>query len=268
MRVVDLDRDMSDVIPTGMSPDSEYLFARMTDVTLDFTCAAPGRLVLDVASGVGQDSVALAREGAQVIGAEPSARMIAMAEMFGEAHLTAGDKRPLWIRSWSDALPFESDLFDATFCKGAMDHFDTPEAAIAEMARVTKRDGRVVLAIANFDSLACRVTRMIDEFREDWLGWGPMRRRRGYDTPSDHFTRYELDLMREQASRHLEIETLQGVSIGWGLPGWATLVCRLPRSIAWALLRGLDALARQWPTLSDVVVLVGRPRRQFSTTST
>ena len=114
------------------------------------------------------------------------------------------------------------------------------------------------------------MTRAIDEFREDWLGLGPMRGRRGYDTPSDHFTRYEVDLMKEQASRHLEIETLQGVSIGWGLPGWATLVCHLPRPLAWALLRGLDAIARQWPTLSDVVVLVGRPRRarhEASTTS-
>jgi len=29
MRVVDLDRDMSDVIPTGATRDSEYLFDRM-----------------------------------------------------------------------------------------------------------------------------------------------------------------------------------------------------------------------------------------------
>jgi ubiquinone/menaquinone biosynthesis C-methylase UbiE len=262
MRVVDLDRDMSDVIPTGMSPDSEFLFARMTEVTLDATCADPGRLVLDVASGVGQDSVELARGGARVVGAEPSARMTAMAEIFGAEKLAPGETGPTWVRGWADALPFEQDSFDAAFCKGAMDHFDTPEAAIAEMARVTRRDGRVVLAIANFDSLACRATRAIDAFREDWLGWGPLRGRRGYDTPSDHFTRYELDLMKEQATRYLEIETVQGVSIGWGLPGWAPLVCKLPRSLAWAMLRGLDALARQFPTLSDVVVLVGRPRRE------
>ncbi len=75
MRVVDLDRDMSDVIPTGISPDSEFLFARMTEVTLDATCSGQGRMVLDVASGVGQDSVALSQRGARVIGAEPSARM-------------------------------------------------------------------------------------------------------------------------------------------------------------------------------------------------
>ena len=94
MRVVDLDRDMSDVIPTGMSPDSEFLFARMTDVTLWATCADPGRRILDVASGVGQDSLALVREGAYVIGAEPSGRMIAMAEAFGTAELEIGERGP------------------------------------------------------------------------------------------------------------------------------------------------------------------------------
>ena len=267
MRVVDLDRDMSDVIPTGMSPDSEFLFARMTEATLDATCAAPVRLILDVASGVGQDSVQLARGGARVVGAEPSARMTAMAVAFEEMNREEGQVSPEWVSGWADSLPFAKDSFDASFCKGAMDHFDDPESAIAEMARVTKHDGRVVLAIANFDSLACRVTRAIDAFREDWLGWPVMRGRRGYDTPSDHFTRYEVDLMREQASRHVDIELVEGVSIGWGMPGWAWIACRIPRPLAFALLRGLDVLARQFPRLSDVIVIVGRPRRDRATSS-
>ena len=53
------------------------------------------------------------------------------------------------------------------------------------------------------------------------------------------------------------IERVQGVSIGWGLPGWATLVSRLPRPFVDACLRGLDALARQFPSLADVVVFFG-----------
>ena len=65
MRVVDLDRDMRDVIPTGTSRDSEYLFDRMTFRTLDLAAAGPGRTVLDVASGLGQD----ARAGKQMCGA-------------------------------------------------------------------------------------------------------------------------------------------------------------------------------------------------------
>ena len=52
VRVVDLDRDMSDVIPTGTTPDSEFLFSRMTDRTLDLARPRKGRRILDVASGV------------------------------------------------------------------------------------------------------------------------------------------------------------------------------------------------------------------------
>jgi len=260
MRVVDLDRDMSDVIPTNLARDSEFLFARMTDVTLASTRGGSGRRVLDVGSGVGQDSVALARTGAWVIGAEPSARMAAMATLFQAGALPADRRAPRWVRGWADALPFADASFDAAFCKGALDHFDDPESAIAEMARVTRRGGLVVLAIANFDSLACRVARAVDRIREDWLALGPLRPRRGYDTPSDHFTRYELGLMREQAGRACELEQVIGISLGWGMPGWTGLLARLPAPFATGLLRLADGVARGFPGLADVVVLVGRPR--------
>ena len=264
MRVVDLDRDMSDVIPTGLTPDSEFLFDRMTRVTLDRAQPGPGTWVLDVASGVGQDSIALAARGAHVVGAEPSGRMTGMAQMF------AADKpgpMPEWVRGWSDKLPFSPESFDACICKGAMDHFDTPERAIAEMARVTKPEGRVVLAIANFESLACRVGRALDDFRQDVLGLSPLRERRGYDAPSDHFTRYEPDLIREQAEKSLIIESVEGISMGWGMPGWSKWMARIPRPVADVAVRSMDQLARHWPGLSDVIVLVGRPRRSASTSA-
>ena len=254
---MDLDRDMSDVIPTGATRDSEYLFQRMTDATLDLTRPRPGARILDVASGFGQDAIELAARGAQVIGAEPSARMTAWARL---KSADATGPLPGWVRGWSDALPFADRSFDAAFCKGAIDHFDRPDRAIAEMARVTRRSGRVVLAIANFDSLSCRTARAVDEVREGVLGQEPPRGRRHYDVPADHFTRYEVDLMREQAGEHLELEVVEGVSLAWGLPTWTRSVERLPESVANATLRGLDWLARRAPSLADVVVLAGRPR--------
>ena len=132
MRVVDLDRDMRDVIPTGSSRDSEYLFARMTERTLGLARAAPGRRILDVASGFGQDARALAGQGAFVAAAEPSARMSALARMQDED--APGGLAPrgglLHLRAWADALPFADDAFDAVICKGAIDHFDAPLAAV------------------------------------------------------------------------------------------------------------------------------------------
>lgn len=255
---------MSDVIPTGMTPDSEFLFQRMTDLTLERARPGPGRRILDVASGVGQDSLALARRGAIVVGAEPSTRMTQMARLFAAENVGDGVREPDWVQGWADGLPFATGAFDSVICKGAIDHFDQPEAAIGEMARVCARDGRVVLAIANFESLACRVGRAVDDLRQE-LGLAPVRERRGYDAPSDHFTRYEVDLMREQAEAHLEIESLEGISIGWGMPGWSKTTARLPGRLAWAAVQALDSVAQWAPDWADVIVLAGRPRRSAST---
>ena len=249
---------MSDVIPTGATRDSQFLFERMTRATLDATRAAPGRRILDVASGFGQDAIALRARGADVMGAEPSARMTEWARLVSSKAQGAG---PSWVRGWSDALPFADATFDAAYCKGALDHFDRPELAISEMARVTKPDGRVVLAVANFASLACRAARAQDRFRESALGREPRRGRRHYDVPADHFTRYELDLLRTHAERALVLESVLGLSLAWGLPSWTRFVERVPALLASGALRVADALARLAPSLADVIVLVGRPRR-------
>jgi SAM-dependent methyltransferase len=264
VRVVDLDRDMRDVVPTGATRDSEFLFARMTERTLRLAEAAPGRRILDVASGFGQDARALARRGAWVVGAEPSARMSGLAVLLARE---ATGPLPAWVRAWSDALPFAAASFDAVICKGSIDHFDRPSLALAEMARVTRPEGRVVLAIANFESLACRTARALDHVRERWVGRELPRGRRHYDVPHDHFTRYELALMREQASLHLELERVEGISLAWGIPGWSRTLERLPAPLAQASLAGLDGLARRLPSLADVVLLAGRPRRRRASVS-
>ncbi len=249
---------MTDVIPTGTTRDSQFLFERMTRATLDGTRAAPGVRVLDVASGFGQDAIALRARGADVIGAEPSARMTAWARLMSEK---ATAPVPHWVRGWSDTLPFADASFDAAYCKGALDHFDRPERAIAEMARVTKADGRVILAVANFDSLACRAARAQDGLRESTLGRTPRRGRRHYDVPADHFTRYELGLLRQHAERALVVESVTGLSLAWGLPSWTRFVEAAPGFVARGALRFGDLLARFAPSLADVIVIVGRPRR-------
>ena len=254
---------MSDVIPTGTTRDSQHLFERMTERTLALAAAGPGRRVLDVASGFGQDAQALARRGAFVVGAEPSGRMLGWARL----QRTETPPQPTWVQAWADRLPFADGSFDAVICKGAIDHFDQPEAAMAEMARVVRREGRVVLAIANFESLACRVVRGIDVLRETWFAQPVRRGRRHYDVPADHFTRYEIDLMREQVSRFLELECCEGVSLAWGIPAWTRAVERLPEALAARALQLLSAVAYRLPSLADVVLLAGRPRARPASTN-
>src|SRR5262245_33254624 len=107
---------MRDVIPMGSTRESEFLFSRMAERTLRATRAAPGQRILDVAAGLGQDASALAARGAFAVAAEPSARMTALARLLrGRA---SGDQAgPVFVRAWSDALPFASGSFDAVICK-------------------------------------------------------------------------------------------------------------------------------------------------------
>ena len=151
------------------------------------------------------------------------------------------------MRGWADALPFATGSFDAVLCKGALDHFDTPALAIAEMARVTRADGRVVLAIANFDSLACRVARAVDALRRALVARDLPRGRRHYDVPHDHFTRYDLGLMREQAGACLELELRRGHLARLGAAALVAARAAAAARLAQRLLAALDAIARCWP---------------------
>lgn len=256
MRAVDLDRDMTHVIPTGTTRDSDYLFRRMEAETLAATRAGVGARVLDSAAGLGQDSRALARGGAHAFCAEPSRRMVELAKLVAAKEPAPAPGRVTWARAWSETLPFRDRAFDAAFCKGALDHFDDPERCIAELARVTRTDGRVVLAVANFESLGCRLQRLGDRLRAR----PRMPGRRTYHVPSDHFTRYDARLLREQMERHVVVTEWRGISLLWGVRRWARLLARLPERHADALLRAADALASRFPSLSDVIVVAGRPR--------
>ena len=257
MRAVDLDRDMTHVIPTGTTRDSEFLFRRMEALTLAATRAARGARVLDSAAGLGQDSRALARGGAHAVCAEPSHRMIELAKLVAAKEPEPKPGSVRWARAWSESLPFRTGAFDAAFCKGALDHFDDPERCIAEMARVTRADGRVVLAVANFESLGCKLQRLGERLRRGRARPG----RRTYHVPSDHFTRYDARLLREQIGRHVAIDHVAGTSLFWGVRSWARLLARLPEPWANALLRWADRVAARHPEWADVIVIAGPPRR-------
>jgi hypothetical protein len=85
--------------------------------------------------------------------------------------------------------------------------------------------------------------------------------------PHDHFTRYDLGLMREQAEAHLRLHDVIGISLCWGLPGWSRALSRWPELAARAALSALDQIAARWAGAADVVVLAGSPRRAASSSA-
>jgi demethylmenaquinone methyltransferase/2-methoxy-6-polyprenyl-1,4-benzoquinol methylase len=99
-----------------------------------------GQRILDLAAGTGASAVALARSGAEVVAADFSPGMIAegvrrhghiMNLTFQEADATA--------------LPFEDASFDTVTISFGLRNVNDPHAALAEMRRVTKPGGRLVI---------------------------------------------------------------------------------------------------------------------------
>jgi len=127
---------------------------------------APGATYLEVGCGTGQDALALAsRFGVTVAGVDLSRAMVAEARRRGlsEAHVAS-----------ADALPFEDVSFEGCWADRVLQHLEQPDAALAEMARVTRPGGRVVVADPDYDTQVVDVedqelARRVLRFRADHL---------------------------------------------------------------------------------------------------
>jgi len=96
-----------------------------------------GEKILDLAAGTGTSSVPLAATGASVVSCDFSIGMLRQgARQFPEQAFVAGDAL---------ALPFADQTFDAVTISFGLRNLADTEAGLAEMARVTKANGRLVV---------------------------------------------------------------------------------------------------------------------------
>jgi demethylmenaquinone methyltransferase/2-methoxy-6-polyprenyl-1,4-benzoquinol methylase len=105
--------------------------------TRDALVLRPTDLVLDLAAGTGVSTEELAGSGAQVIGLDISQGMLRAGKRTRPGTtLLAGDAL---------ALPFADGVFDAITISFGLRNVHDTTAVLAEMARVTKPGGRVVI---------------------------------------------------------------------------------------------------------------------------
>jgi SAM-dependent methyltransferase len=111
---------------------------------------ARGKRILEVGSGSGLVSLALARRGAEVTLCDISPEALKFSQAVFARARDRGERLTGEITQGSILdLPFESDSFDVTWNAGVLEHFEGEEQlqALREMLRVTKPGGRVVVAV-------------------------------------------------------------------------------------------------------------------------
>ena len=116
-----------------------YLAKRVAFVTAECPRSEYSR-VLDVGCGTGVLAGRLAARGYEVTGLDPSEGML---EVLRSEHFDVTA-----IRGSGDELPFEDACFDVVVTVAALHHIadaDAVRATLAEMARVTRPGGRIVV---------------------------------------------------------------------------------------------------------------------------
>lgn len=97
-----------------------------------------GDQVLDIGSGTGEQARLLEETvGSEVTGVDPNPGMRAEAQRRAP--------RAKFVDGNAYALPFDDASFDAVTCERVFQHLDHPERATAEIARVLRPGGRVVV---------------------------------------------------------------------------------------------------------------------------
>ncbi len=110
---------------------------RWRKATVKLIGPRPGELILDLAAGTGVSSVPFAQAGATVVPCDFSTGMLEVGKAaHAELPFTAADGMK---------LPFANDVFDAVTISFGLRNFHDPIAGLAELHRVTKPGGRVVV---------------------------------------------------------------------------------------------------------------------------
>jgi SAM-dependent methyltransferase len=107
---------------------------------------ADARSVLDVGSGVGHWGRLLSRvlsPDATVVGVDPEPRWVE------EAGARAPDARFSYQQAAAEQLPFEDASFDLVTCQTVLIHLADPRLALAEMVRVVRPGGVIVVSEPN-----------------------------------------------------------------------------------------------------------------------
>lgn len=137
------------------TPLGAFVDAREKEAVFGLAGVQPGERALDVGCGTGNYTLSLATRGAKAVGVDPAPAMLAIATRKArEAGLPAR-----FAQAIAENLPFPAGSFDLVVSVTTLEFVVSPEAAVAEMVRVLRPGGRLVVGVLNAWSLWALVYR-------------------------------------------------------------------------------------------------------------
>jgi SAM-dependent methyltransferase len=172
------------------------------DLLVDAARPAASDVALDVACGPGSVVLAFAGRVRRAVGLDATAAMLDEAR---RAAAKSGAANVEWHRGDVYALPFAEHTFDIVSCRFAFHHLEEPARAFAEMVRVARPGGRIVLcdAVASDDPAKAAAFNRMEGFRDpSTVEFRPLMylvglfRAAGLPAPEARF--YQLPVERER----------------------------------------------------------------------
>ena len=102
----------------------------------DLASPRPSDIFLDVATGTGAVAEWIAPFVAMAVGVDLSANMLR----------TCQATRGIAVQALAERLPFADEAFDLITCRNGLHHFCDPHVGIAEINRVARLGGRIVIS--------------------------------------------------------------------------------------------------------------------------
>jgi len=98
-------------------------------------------------------------------------------------------ERPQYVfADMNEALPFADAEFGAVICTEGLEHTLDPSALIAELCRVTRPAGRIILSVPNIQNVFSRLKFLCTGFFYQFSPWGSFPRARGEQKDRGHIS--------------------------------------------------------------------------------
>ncbi len=112
---------------------------------VELAAVKPGDRALDLCCGTGDLALALAQRGVEVVGLDFSGAMLEIAEKRRQKNPQSPIPNPRFVQGDAQQIPFPDAMFDAVTVGYGLRNLASWEAGLAEMRRVAKPGGRLVV---------------------------------------------------------------------------------------------------------------------------